>query len=87
MLQIDHVYEFFYSTIFKDFDLVHCKCGVISTNNITTNDILVFTLGFHTTEKIFFYDQEPLLDQLTDNYLEVFNFPHQYTTDELIKFN
>ena len=86
MLQIDHVYEFLYSTIFKDFIVYHCRGGVIRTKQITINDIAVFTPGLHATEKIFFYDQEPLMDQLTDNYLDVFNYPSGYTIDELLKF-
>jgi hypothetical protein len=87
MLQVDHVYEFFYSTIFKDFDLFHCTGGVINTNQISFNDIVLFTPGLHTTKKIFFYDQEPLLPKLTKSYLDVFNFPAQYSVDELIEFN
>ncbi len=87
MLQVDHVYEFFYSTIFKDFDVFSLHGGVVSTSNITINDISVFTPGIHTTEKIFFYDQEPLLEGLTENYLEVFDYPSKYTASELIEFN
>jgi len=87
MLQVDHVYEFFYSTIFKNFDLYHCRGGVINTTHITADNIAIFTQGAPTTKKIFFYDQEPLLDQLTDNYLEVFNFPARYSIIELINFN
>jgi hypothetical protein len=84
MLQIDHVYEFFYSTIFKDFDLFHCSGGVVNTDQVTIADIVVFTPGLHITKKIFFYDQEPLMDKLTDQYLDIFNFPTNYTVDELI---
>lgn len=87
MLQIDHVYEFLYQTIFDKFDLYHCFNGVIDTNQINLNDISVFTLGVHTTEKIFFYDQEPLLENLTDNYLGVFNFPEPYSLSELVELN
>ena len=87
MLQVDHVYEFFYTTIFKEFDLYHCTNGVIKTEQVTINDITVFTPGWHTTEKIFFYDQEPLLEVLTENYLEVFDYPSKYTADELINLN
>ena len=86
MLQVDHVYEFFYNNIFNEFDFLHCYGGVINTNQITINDIAVFTPGLHTTKKIFFYDQEPLLDHLTDNYLDVFNYPSGYTINELLKF-
>ena len=95
MLQIDHVYEFFYSTIFKDFESQHCHGGVINPNHssvinpnqITSSDIAVFTPGLHTTKKIFFYDQEPLLENLSENYLEVFDYPSKYTAAELINLN
>ena len=87
MLQVDHIYEFLYSTIFKEFDLHHCHSGVINTNQITSSDIALFTPGLHTTKKIFWYDQEPLLDQLTDNYLNVFDWANNYTLDEIIYMN
>ena len=84
MLQIDHVYEFLHQALFKDFDLYHCFAGVISTDQITIDDIAVFTPILYTTEKIFFYDQEPLMDKLTDEYLNIFNFPNGYTPTKLI---
>lgn len=87
MLQIDHIYEFFYSTIFKDFNLHHCSNGVIKIEQVTINDIVVFTPRLYTTEKIFFYDQEPLMNNLTDKYLDVFNFPSGYSVAELIDLN
>ena len=87
MLQVDHVYEFFYNTIFNEFELSTLPNGVVSVRIPTTRDIHLFTLGIYTTEKIFFYDQEPLLDKLTDNYFDIFNFPHQYVVTELLEFN
>ena len=90
MLQVDHVYEFFYSTIFKDFDLYHCPGGgtvSADTEQITINNILLFTRTICVTEKIFFYDQEPLLNKLTDKYLEVFNYPNMHTVSEIVEFN
>ena len=87
MLQIDHIYEFFYSTIFKNFDVFSLPGGVVSTSNVTVNDISVFTPGLYTTEKIFFYDQEPLLISITDAYFDAFNFPEGYTSLELIELN
>ena len=84
MLQVDHVYEFFYSTIFKKFEFLYCCNGVVKTKQVTINDIVIFTQGMQATEKIFFYDQEPLLEDLTKNYLEVFDFPGNRTIAELI---
>ena len=85
MLQVDHVYEFFYSTIFKDFDLYHCFDGVIRTDKINKSDVSVFTPGLATTRKIFFYDQEPLLIRLADAYFDVFNFPEPLTVLKILE--
>ena len=75
MLQIDHVYEFLYSTIFVgNFDFYYCKNGVINTNQVTINDIVLFTPSFRTTEKIFFYDQEPHLQQIVEQYMDLFTY-------------
>ena len=87
MLQIDHVYEFFYNNIFKKFDLYHCHNGIINTNQITIADITVFTPGLHAIEKIFFYDQEPLLNNIADNYLDIVSWPDGNTLEEVIKLN
>lgn len=86
MLQIDHVYEFLYQSLFKEFDLYHCRGGVINPSEVTIDDVVVFTHGISTTKKIFFYDQEPLLGISTNNYFEVFNFPQNYTIDEITTF-
>ena len=82
MLQVDHVYEFFYNNIFNEFELHHPFNGVINTNQITINDIAVFTPRL-ATRKIFFYDQEPLLNRLSDAYFDVFNFPEPLTLLEI----
>jgi hypothetical protein len=83
MLQIDHVYEFLYQSIFTDFDLYHTN-GVIQDKELTFNDIVVFTRGLDTVKKILCYDQEPLLDKITDRYLDIFQFPNNYTLDDII---
>ena len=75
MLQIDHVYEFLYSTIFVgNFDFYYCKNGVINTNQVTINDIVLIMPSFRTTEKIFFYDQEPHLQQIVEQYMDIFTY-------------
>lgn len=87
MLQIDHVYEFFYTSLFENFDLFHLKDGVPSTDQLKVTDISVFTPGIHTTKKIFFYDQEPLLSTTTDNYFDFFTWVDQLTVEELQELN
>lgn len=88
MLQIDHVYEFFASTIFRDFTIYFCKDGVIQPNkDISLEDIHIFNHSYYRTKKIFFYDQEPLLDKISGGYFDVFNFPEPYTAEELLVLN
>jgi hypothetical protein len=74
MLQIDHVYEFFYQELFKEFDLVFPENGIIKTHgSITENDVNVFTSKEKTNKKIFFYDQEPLIRELANPYFNLIN--------------
>jgi hypothetical protein len=69
MLQIDHIYEFFYNTIFKNFDVHAFDKGVP-----TESSYMVFNkiTGPH---KILFYDQEPLIPTISPIYMDYFNIP------------
>ena len=87
MLQIDHVYEFLYQSLFKDFDFWYCRNGVVKASNIDVSDICIFTKGPSTTSKIFFYDQEPLLPLLAKPYLDIFDWEKNYTIDEITELN
>ena len=87
MLQIDHIYEFLYQEIFKDFDFWHLFNGVPSINPTTIYDISVFTPGIHTTKKIFFYDQEPIITKLFHPYMKLFSWETNYTVTELVDMN
>ena len=87
MLQIDHVYEFLYQELFKDFDLYHSKNGVIHPTDDPLHNIHIFTPGHNTTKKIYFYDQEPLLDSISDRYFDIFNFPSGYNINDLLLMN
>jgi hypothetical protein len=69
MLQIDHVYEFLYQELFKDFEFWHLFSGVPDTN---LSNISIFTRKYHAPTKIFFYDQEPVISQLVDPYIAKF---------------
>ena len=75
MLQIDHIYEFLYQEIFKDFALGHLPNGVVSTKKdaITISDISIFTQKEYPDKNIFLYDQEPLIADLSDRYIEFFS--------------
>ena len=67
MLQIDHIYEFLYQEIFKDFDLWHLPNGVPKISNLTHSDLYLFT-KFLGSPEIFFYDQEPIIPSIVDQY-------------------
>jgi len=73
MLQIDHIYEFLYQELFKDFEFWHLFNGVVQTNPTKQTAISVFTRKENTNKKIFFYDQEPLISTLSDPYIDMFN--------------
>lgn len=87
MLQIDHIYEFFYYNIFKDFDFFYLKNGYPNTVDISISDITIFTPRLGLDNKIFFYDQEPLLETISNRYIEMFKYPEGYTAEELFELN
>ncbi len=73
MLQIDHIYEFLYENLFKDFEFGYLLSGVPKTNNISFADISIFTQKDVMPRKIFLYDQEPYISQLADPYMQLVN--------------
>ena len=70
MLQIDHIYEFLHNSVFKDFELHAFDKGVP-----TESSYIIFNKTV-SPRKILFYDQEPILDKLSDPYLDYFNIPY-----------
>jgi hypothetical protein len=76
MLQIDHIYNFFQKSIFKNiFSIWYPNNGITPPNkNPKTNDFVVFTDEKHFY-KILFIDQEPLSELISANYIECFSFP------------
>jgi len=65
MLQIDHIYEFLNSTLYKDLTLYSLPNGVLPTtpvDNYDKPDIHIFNFK-PNRQKIFFYDQEPVLEK------------------------
>jgi len=69
MLQIDHIYEFFYNSLFKDFDVHAFDKGVP-----TESSYMVFN-KITGPRKILFYDQEPLVPTISPIYMDYFNIP------------
>ena len=82
MLQIDHVYEFLYQNLFKDFEFWSHPSGVITFDNINIDSMLVFTSNVEIEKKIFFYDQEPLIPKISEEYIKMFTLPWGYDLEE-----
>jgi hypothetical protein len=72
MLQIDHVYEFLYENLYKDFEFGYLPNGVPKPGPVDFSDIPIFTPNPGQEKKIFFYDQEPLIPDLIAPYLDLF---------------
>lgn len=87
MLQIDHVYEFLYQSLFTDFDVYSLKGGVPEIVAPSINNINIFTSRWSNTEKIFFYDQEPLIEHVTNDYMDMFNFPNGLSDEDVVQMN
>jgi hypothetical protein len=85
MLQIDHIYDFFKKTIFKDTEIWYCKNGVVKTENIGFNDFVIFTPEIPSTTKILFYDQEPIIPEITTQYLNMFDWTNRVSFREIIE--
>lgn len=83
MLQIDHVYEFLYQELFKDFEFWHLMNGVPKLSDQSINDIMIFTKGPEVTKKIFQFDQEPYIKDLMAPYLNMFLIDKTHTSTEL----
>ena len=87
MLQVDHVYEFLYQELFKEFEFWHLFGGVTKSTNINFTDISIFTQGIEVDKKIFFYDQEPFINSMAKPYIDMFTWESEYTIDELLDKN
>ena len=87
MLQIDHIYEFLYQELFKDFEFWYLPDGVPKSNNVSMSDISVFTPNLYTTKKIFFYDQEPFLKTFSEPYMYLFDWQSKYSADEHVEMH
>ena len=72
MLQIDHIYEFLYQELFKDFEVWYIHNGVPKLGDIHIHDISIFTHKQLPDRKIFLFDQEPLLPELLQSYFNFF---------------
>lgn len=88
MLQIDHIYEFFYKEIFNTFENWHLPGGVVKSKDIIDPyDFNIFMPQLNASDKILFYDQEPLIEPFSKQYIDSFNFPNSYSIEEIIKLS
>jgi len=72
MLQIDHIYEFLYQELFKDFEVWYIHNGVPKLEDIHIHDISIFTRKQIPDRKIFLFDQEPVISTLLQPYFNFF---------------
>ena len=84
MLQIDHIYEFLYNEVFSDFEVWHLFNGVPKLGDINIHDISLFTRNQIADKKIFFYDQEPVIHKMSNQYMDIFTWDNTYTVDEVV---
>ena len=84
MLQVDHIYEFLYQELFKEFEVCYIHNGVPKLGDINIHDISVFTQKTKSPRKIFLFDQEPLIKTLIESYINVFTWEDLYNLDEFL---
>lgn len=85
MLQVDHIYEFLYQELFRDFEIWYIPDGVPKIGNLNIHDISIFTLKQIPDRKIFLFDQEPVISNLLQPYLNFFlksSIPSIFATSE-----
>jgi hypothetical protein len=86
MLQIDHIYKFLYKNLFSDFEFWNCKNGYVRTDNIDHNDFDILADYDDPKElRILFYDQEPLVPKIFNQYLRIFDWQNRHTPIQIIK--
>jgi hypothetical protein len=62
MLQIDHIYEFLYQELFKDFDFFHFKNGVVNNIQLSYEDI-IYLLTTEQPKKYSFMTKNPFIKE------------------------
>ena len=85
MLQIDHIYEFLYQELFKDFEVWHLPNGIPKLGTLNIRDISIFTSRLVSDKIILFYDQEPAIYQIIGSYIDMFTWDQNYSSNELIQ--
>jgi hypothetical protein len=79
------MYEFLYQELFKDFEVWYIHSGVPKLKDIHIHDISIFTRKELPNRKIFLFDQEPVMLELLQPYLNFFlenTVPALFATSE-----
>lgn len=71
MLQIEHIYHFLFDQVFFGHVFSHFKNGVPDLNVKKENSMFTYvrTVDWTDLHRFFFYDQEPLVPHIADEYL------------------
>jgi hypothetical protein len=93
MLQVDHVYEFFYTTLFKEYTIYSLPNGIFpispinNSRDISPTNCNIFN-EYSTSRKIFFIDQEPLIKEFINSFILYFIADNSLTMtkQEILKF-
>jgi hypothetical protein len=85
MLQIDHIYKFLFQNLFKDFEFWYVKTQVVKTDGINVDDFFIFNQDKPTIFKILFYDQEPIIPEITNQYVRIYDWQNYFSARQLIK--
>lgn len=74
MLQIDHVYEFLHQVIFKDYIIYSLPGGMIPPSQFRAPNphVHVFNFNESAVNKILFWDQEPVLENIIEPYIKLY---------------
>ena len=83
MLQIDHIYEFFYNIVFNKNVETYSLFEGVPKENPTKKDLSIYHDPTYSHQKVLFYDQEPLLPDSTEPYIDLFKYRENYSVEEL----
>lgn len=75
MLQIDHIYEFFNLSLFKDFTTFSLPGGImplVPKSKLDISDMYLFNVEGTKIKKILFWDQEPVLEHRIELYINLY---------------
>jgi len=81
MLQIDHIYEFFYNIVFNKNIETYSLFEGVPKDSPEVNDLSIWTPNLYGYEKALFYDQEPLLPNFIEPYINIFTWREKHSIE------